>query len=260
MKSNHPQARAKARRNQVGSSAMCEFAVGLFVFFCMVLFPLINLLAAATAAATGYLIATQAAGRAAEATVFSNVLASAAQQTTAMSTSGFGQFAHLKPMNGISGSGVDIYIHVTSVGSDQSTVYGPNVPLSVVDTTSNVYECEARTHFLVYPFVNLSAVPFIGDVPLVGRPVEIKFSCLRSAEYPMALLDTGSGPGPGDILNQPGLPPINAPLQPGPIIGTGPLIPTPINTPGSPSGGPSRGSSGGRSGLPVVRLSGGATL
>ncbi|HEY9777412.1 MAG TPA: hypothetical protein V6C81_26860 [Planktothrix sp.] len=186
--------------------------MALLCLLCMVVFPLIDLASVGWAAATGYLIATESAGRAAQSDSFERMLYAAAQQASSMSDSGFGRFAHIKPVRGINGSGVDIYIHVTSVSSARSESYGPNFAPPAVDTTSNIYECEARTHFLVYPFINLSAVPFIGKVPLLGEPCQLQFSCLRMVENPLAMADPANIGSPDRHTNhrEPPADPVNS--------------------------------------------------
>src|ERR1700722_17595991 len=96
-------------RSQRGGSQLAEFGPVLFIFLIMILFPMINLIGFACGTATANLIARECASRAANSIDFNQAMAAAQQECSSLTSSGFGQFAHLQPI--IPGtSGVNIWV------------------------------------------------------------------------------------------------------------------------------------------------------
>lgn len=184
----------RVARSQTGAHS-AEFACALFVFFLMLLFPLINLAGFAMAAGTQYMLTVQAVSNAGTAATYPEALT--AMETTArgITSSGFGKFANLSPAGGFSGSGADLFIQRTTLGSGSTTtVYGPNTPyVDVIDKTNNVYEYQVRSIFNVQPFLNLAAIPFIGNVPMIGQPIRLSFVANRLVEDDKGLVLGGTG-------------------------------------------------------------------
>jgi len=172
------------RKNR--GSALSEFGPALFLFFLVFLFPLLNLVQFACGACTVFLIARQAAQAAAGSPDFSTGLQRARDTAAMIATNGFGQFAHLQAANQY---GVSLYVDQTTVSNNQQTVYGPDTPVKgTIDPVNNIYEIEARCLYDVGPMLNLRNVPWIGDIPLIGKPARLNFSCQRAAEFPDGLL------------------------------------------------------------------------
>lgn len=195
---------AKRRKRRNIGAAMAEFAPALFVFFFIILFPLINLTAIGTGAATVYLIARQCAAKAGDSTTFGEALISSEAAAYDLWGGGFGAFANLVPIGGFNNSGVDIFIVDTNINTNVSRRYGPNTPF--VTRTRNpdehLYAYEAVATYDVGPFMNLHSVPWIGDVPGVGRPARLSFRAARNIEHPEGLqqnIEPSSGPPPRDI-------------------------------------------------------------
>lgn len=179
----------KRTRNQVGSGAgAAEFAPALIIFFLVILFPLINLIMFTTGYATGYLCAKQCASRASTQNTFTEAMAVVQQESATFVASGFGVFAKLVPVGGIAGSGIDLYVVSVPYGGGTATTYTRNIPIPAAATpNSNTYEYKVEANFNVGPFMDLSMLPWIGDVPGLGPPARLTFTATGAAEFPEGL-------------------------------------------------------------------------
>jgi hypothetical protein len=186
------------RRSQVGSIA--EFAPVLFIFFMMILFPLINLIGYGTACATVGFIGTNCAQAAQNASSFGDALNAVETMSNNLLNSGFGRFANLKPVGGYKGCGVDLYLIEIDYTNNNRVTYGPNTGLPSNYDSAKIYEYQARCNYQIMPFLNLSGVPGIGSVPIVGKPSAMAYNSCRSSEHPEGLnllASTGSGSSGG---------------------------------------------------------------
>ena len=195
----------RKKRRTIGAS-IAEFGPALFVFFFIILFPLINLIAMGTGACTVYLIAKQCATKAGDSATFGDALISAEAAAFDLYDGGFGKFANLVPVDGFNYSGMDLYITDTNINSNVSTRHGPNTPFVPVAVNPNehLYTYDAVCTYDVGPFMNLHAIPFIGDVPGVGVPARLTFTASRNIEHPEGLQQmfaSDSGPPPRDNHN-----------------------------------------------------------
>lgn len=185
---------AQSIRSKRGSS-LAEFGPAMWIFFVMILFPLFNLVQFACSVATVALIARQAAQACASSPDYSDGLTAARNTATTIATSGFGKFGCLKPANQY---GISVYIDQTNVASKQQTVFGPDTPMTTaVDSTNNIYEIETRCLYDVGPMLPMQNVPYIGDIPLIGKAYRLGFSSERAAEFPDGLSTQGNATGSG---------------------------------------------------------------
>jgi hypothetical protein len=171
-------------RNQAGKALTAEFAVALTVFLLVTLFPLINLIGFAMGAGTQYLMTVQCAGGAGASTTWTDALSAMDREAVIFANSGFGKFANLQPVGGHNGTGTDLYLIETSLAANNVLAYGPNTGgPTPLNSNNNVYEYQVRSTFDVGPFVNMSQMPWIGNVPGVGRPARLSFVAHRNCEF-----------------------------------------------------------------------------
>jgi hypothetical protein len=171
------------RRNREGST-LAEFGPALFLFFIAVFFPAINLLGFALGVATAELIADRCAIAAADEQTYGEALDAACHTAVQLNNSPLGKFAGLKPVNGYNGSGVDLYIATTNLSSRKTTVCGPDIPLKdKLDTTGNVYEYEAQVNYAIGPLLSMSQLPFVKDIPIIGKPASFSYTVEKAAEH-----------------------------------------------------------------------------
>lgn len=164
---------------------MAEFAPVLFVFFLFVLFPLINLVGFAAGNATVQFATRHAATACATSVTYSGALSTMQQEINRVVNSGFGKFAKLKANGGYQNCGADLYLVVTNINTNAVTRHGPNTPPpNAVQNSSELYEYRVVTRFDIAPWLNMSGIPFIGNVPIVGKTVTMTATCDRNAEHP----------------------------------------------------------------------------
>lgn len=182
-------------RNRIGKALAVEFVFALFVFFMILLFPLVNLIGLTMGAVTQYLLTKECASSAGVSRDFPEALAAMESTANRIASSGLGNFAKMAPIGGFAGSGTDLYIVRTQISSGTPTTYGPNSPYAGVVDDNNLYEYQVRSTFDLGPFLNLSAVPFIGTVPGVGAPARLTLVAHQSVEFTEGLASGGSGGG-----------------------------------------------------------------
>ncbi len=182
----------KKQRRAHGSAA--EFQLSLLVLFALMAFPAINLIFLGAAYSATWFISFQSAMAAAQQTDFNSAIKSVSEQTSRFNSGGLTKCLKMVPDGGYQQNGTDIFIDaVNFIDSSKTQTIGPNKAVPPpIDLTNNIYEVVARTNYRVEPFVNLAAVPALGSVPGLGKPVSFSASVKRCAEFPQGLT-RGSG-------------------------------------------------------------------
>lgn len=179
-------------RRRPPKGSLTELQLALVILFLLVSFPLIDLLGLATGCGTAALIAHQAATRAAATTRYDSALSAVRNEANNLLSSGFAAFAHMTPKGGFRNCGVDLYVIESNYRSGGNKSYGPNTPVSgTIDPSTCFYECNTRACYQIGPTISLNAVPWIDQIPGLGRPATITFSANRAAEYPLGLTNVG---------------------------------------------------------------------
>ena len=184
-------------------SSLAEFGPVLVVLILVIIFPLVNLLAWVAGYATVNNITQACGAEAANAASFSEALANVQKRANLLSQSGLAKFARIRPQGGYQSCGVDLYVVTTSIDADpnhkdptRGHLFGPNtgLPADFAQTEkieqSNgavMYEYSVRTNFWVGPVLDLSQLPFVGSVPMVGKDVLLGASTTRAVEHSDAL-------------------------------------------------------------------------
>jgi hypothetical protein len=183
----------KSRRSPRGAALQAEFAVCLLIFLLVTAFPMLDLLGLAAGFATAAFAAIQSAHKASLATTYPEAVAEALDAAYGIAGGCFGTFAALVPNGGLSNSGVDLYVYVTDINSGTVKVFGPNSAVTdKIDPAANIYEYCARVNYHCGPMINMSSVPFVKDVPGLGKPFELTYSAFRATEYSDGLSGTGN--------------------------------------------------------------------
>jgi len=170
---------------------LSEYPVALMVLLLIIVVPLIDLLGVVTGSCVACLIAHQASSRAADHQLYTTALSTMQTEATNLLSTGFAAFARMRPVGGYQGSGADLYILESNYRSGGTKSYGPNLPVeTTIDPSTCLYECNVQAQYQVGPTVSLASMPFIGDVPGLGKPALIRFAASRAAEYPMGLNKT----------------------------------------------------------------------
>ena len=156
----------------------------LFIVFFLAIYPLIDLLGLVIASVSIGLLAHQAASAAAARQKFSGALDAVSSEATSFLSLGISNFVRMKPVGGYNQSGIDLYINVTDFHTYKNTTVGPNAPLPAPpDILANVYEYTTKSTYEVGPVVSLAAVPFLSQVPGLGKPATLSFYASRAVEH-----------------------------------------------------------------------------
>lgn len=173
-------------RGIAGNISELPLALMAFVF-CLV-FPAINLVALAADSSVILLFSQQCAGRAAAAGNFADSLTALEDEATKLNGSAFAKFAHLQAVGGFKSTGSDLYIEATDYYSNKQQSFAANQPLpSSVDRTRNIFEYRVQSTYRVNPFLSLSMIPWISNVPGLGKSVVLTFNTRRAVEHPEGL-------------------------------------------------------------------------
>lgn len=182
---------AKSPRKPHGFS-IAEFPPALMVFFVLTFFPLINLIGLALGTGSIALITSQAASKAAVQSTYDKSLTAAGDAASALVNSPLGRFLNIRAAGGYENRGIDLYIIASPVRGGQQNVFGPNTGLPAPpDALDYVYEYSAHSAFEVAPWVSMSGVPGLKEVPGLGKPAPIHFNWCSSIENIQAL-ETGN--------------------------------------------------------------------
>lgn len=182
----------RSKRNQAGSAGVAEFVIALLVIV-MVVFCLIDLVATTSSYAAITLASRQASFKAATADSIDSALFEMQNAVTGLADSGFGRFAHLKPVGGYNGCGADLFINVTQIATGSTSVIGPNLGIQrppgskQIESDVNIYECAARLTYEMGPLVPLTGIPLLKDIPGCGKPALIQVSTNIALEQPERL-------------------------------------------------------------------------
>lgn len=169
-------------------SSMAEFPMALFIFFFLGLVPLLDLMNLSVAAASVFLTTNGIAARVATQQTYDSALNSMVQEALQFQGSGFARFSKLQPISGYENCGSDLYVVTTSLGTRQTSIVGPNEQLqNAVDQTQNIYEVMVKSTYSINPFIAIRSVPFVCDIPGLGKPFLLSCSANHSAEFPTAL-------------------------------------------------------------------------
>lgn len=182
------------RDRKIGSAQISEFSAALALFFLVMLFPLIGLISISTAVGTGYFAARYCASRAGDSPSFTQALNNAEAASREINSSGWAQFAGLKPVRGYNDSGMDLWVTDTNIATNTNITHGPNTPaVSALDPDKYLYSYDAIVTYDVGPFLNLSGLPVVGDIEGLGKPVRMSFEASRAIEHFDGLTASGGG-------------------------------------------------------------------
>ena len=198
-------------------SQQSEFALALFVFFVVIIIPLTNLMGVALSSGIICLLTHQIASRCSTQLTYPNALSAMTNECSDLAHTGFANFLNLHSAGGYLSCGSDLYIQSTPISSAVSSVVGPNSPLSMPPLKNNVYEYVAKTYFIVKPFIPMSRIPLVSQIPGLGQPVQIKWTAARAAEFVNGLADTPNPSAPPNIA----LPDLRTPNPPVSMLGPG---------------------------------------
>ena len=174
-----------SKRNITGASVMSELGAHLFClgasFFC----PFLVVCFALWVCSLAWFNVHQSAALAGSASTYGEAMSLVHAQEH-----GFVASPLLSGLKLVEDEQKDIQLFVLEYGQKQGTMkeFGPNTPLDKsIDTSQNLYDYSVRVTFHVSPLLRLSAVPFLGNVPLLGKRLDITCRSDSFVEHPSGL-------------------------------------------------------------------------
>lgn len=179
-------------RAEKGSAELVQLPLVFYTIFVATLFPLLNIVTLLVAGTTQYLATDDFVAKAATQSTYTDALNNMASEAQKFQSFGLAKFVHLTPNAGYAGCGNDLYVLQTNIASGKVTSSKPNQPfVSTIDTTANMYELSVQSSYDVEPLISFAALPFLGNIPGLGKAVSLTFTVHRPVEHPGGL-QTGS--------------------------------------------------------------------
>jgi len=186
--------RRQNSRSSRGATEIAQFIPVLYILFLLVLVPLLDLVNLLVAGTTQYLATNDFAAKAATQSDYTSALNSMANEAYQFQSNGLARFVNMLPQGGYVGCGDDLYVLVTNVNSGTVAGSPANQPLTqAINSTTNMYELQVKSDYSVSPLLSLSALPVLGSVPGLGKPVTLTFTANRPVEHPGGFQPAPSG-------------------------------------------------------------------
>jgi hypothetical protein len=182
---------SRKRRNRKGN-AIAEFGPALWVFFVLIIIPLIDMASFLWGVGTVMLAANLGVKTCAGARTYSEAINLVNGTETDLAT--FRSFAIVTPTGGAP-RGVRLQVIGYPVsGSGGATVYPPppapnRIPVDRATLDNNMYEYQCIASYDVQPLFNFNGLPVFGNVPGLGTPVPVSFTATATVEHPEGLND-----------------------------------------------------------------------
>ena len=178
----------RLKRRDMAGSSIAEFAPVMYVILLLFMFPRINLMGLATAAATILLGTNCAVSTAASQATYTTALQSVVSAENSFLQTGFAKFAGISANGGYQNCGVDLYTQVTTYGSSSPVLVGPDTPVPPpINVTNHLYEYAAMGHFQIAPLIAMSGIPLVNQIPGIGQPIQMNFRAVKMVEHPQGL-------------------------------------------------------------------------
>jgi len=145
---------SKMRSQRAG--ALAEFGPVMFIFFVIILLPLMGLFTFIEGATTIAFATNVCARDCGTATTRSGAIANMQARANQIIGGPFGQFAGLTPPDA---TGMQLVVLEIPVSAGNKTEYIGNSPIGTIDTTNNFYEYQVRSNYSIKPLFIPNAVP-----------------------------------------------------------------------------------------------------
>jgi hypothetical protein len=159
------------RRRSERAGALAEFGPVLFIFFIIVLLPLMGLFTFIDGVATVAFATSVAARECGTATTRAQAIANMQAAADKIIGGPLGKFAKISPSDS---SGMSLFVLEIPVGTGSRTEYEGTNQIANIDTNSNFYEYQVRSKYEVTPL-------------FVPKAFEINWASASHVEHPNGL-------------------------------------------------------------------------
>lgn len=185
-------------RRRSGNS-ITEFGPALWFFLILIIVPLIDLFSFAIGVGVTMFLSTWGARMAAPCATYTEARQSLDKTESQLAWAR--GFAVMKPIAG-GGKGYLIKVTVTPIAGGASSTFTapgsiPNQPppdasnpdTPALNTMNSIYQYVVTAQYSVAPLFNFSALPFLKNIPALGKDVPVTFVTTATVEHPEGLND-----------------------------------------------------------------------
>jgi hypothetical protein len=167
------------KRRQSGSS-IAEFGAAFYAFFFAILIPTINFLGFAISYSYSYFAANLMADTVAQAMTVKRARQILDENAISLKTDSLAQLVRVQP-------GTDAFkldLVRTNMRGETEIVTGRNLNVWQSEQNKSMIQYRVTANYCVKPMLDLGSVPFIKDIPIVGKESIITYKLLRGIENP----------------------------------------------------------------------------
>ncbi len=181
------------RKKRTGSgNAIAEFGPAMYIFFIMIIIPLVDLASFMWGVGTVMLVANLSARQAAGARTFSEAINIV--NKTEDDLANFRSFAYMVPAGGATrGVSLKVIGNSTAAGGSPTEYLPPPAPNRIpVDRNTldnTLYHYVVSANYDVMPIMNFNGMPFFSGIPGLGAPAPVRYDGTVTVEHPEGLND-----------------------------------------------------------------------
>ena len=181
-----------SKRSKKGS-AIAEFGPSLWIFFILIVIPLVDLASLMWGIGTCMIIANLSVRQAAGARTYTEAINIV--NKTEDDLSNFKAFAVVTPTGGgPRGVKLQVISNPIAGAAGTPTIYTPppapnRIPVDRATLEANLYHYQVICSYDVSPLMNFNGMPFFSGVPGLGAPVPVTYDGTASVEHPEGLND-----------------------------------------------------------------------
>ncbi len=183
---------ARFQRRERGSQ-LAEFGPAMWIFFIIILIPLVDLMSFVAGVGTVLAVAELTARKSASARTFTEAIN--VMNQTEDDLAGFRGFAKMVASGaGPRGVTIQVMSNSTSAAAGAPTIFAPppvanRIPTDRATLDTTIYHYQVTAAYDVQPLFNFSGFPLLGAIPGLGTPVPVTYVSSAVVEHPDGLND-----------------------------------------------------------------------
>lgn len=179
------------RRRGNKGNAIAEFGPAIWIFFVIIIIPLIDLASFMWGVGTCMMVANLSVRKATGARTYTEAIALV--NSTEDDLANFRSFALISPSNNATRGVALNVLGYKSAGGNVTTYTPPpvagRIPVDRATLDSTVYHYQVVAAYDVQPIFNFNSLPVFSGVPGLGQPVPVVYSGTAVVEHPEGLND-----------------------------------------------------------------------
>lgn len=168
---------AKKRRSCSGAS-IAEFGAAFYAFCIAILIPTINFLTFAVAFSYSFVSANVIADTTAQAFSTKRAQAVLNESIESLKSDPLAKFLNVSATDDFK-----LEVVTTNMRGDTEVARPGTRYLSDEDQSNKLYQYRVTASYSLRPLLNLSSVPLINEIPIIGKPTVLSFKNFRSLEH-----------------------------------------------------------------------------